>query len=318
MSGIFIFSENMDLSLEIISKGRELADKLNKNLNVIILGNDIKKSAQNFINHGAEKVFVCDNENLNFFYIEQYSKVISELLKKEEPDIVLIGSTKKGKELASRIATFFETGCTPDTIAIDLDTENKVLYKRVVLGGNAIATQICKTSPQIATIPLRVFDKAEPIEREGEIIDIDLDIDDPKTKIVESKKTETEGLNIEEANIIIGCGRGIDKKEDFAIIDELAKTIKGQVGYTRPLVEDRKWFSEWIGLSGHNVKPNLYFAVGIAGVIQHTAGMRDSKIIVAINNDEEASIFEFADYKIVGDLYEIIPSLNESFKKLLG
>lgn len=318
MAGILVFSENKDLAYEILGKGRELANKLKMELNAVILGDGIKVQAPEFINFGADKVYVGDDEKLKNFNVEQYAKLLTDLAEKEKPDIILIGSTKRGKELASRLATKLETGCTPDCIDLVIDSENKVLFKRVVLGGNAIATQVCKITPQIATIPLRVFDKLEPSEKNGEIIDMEIDIKEPKTKIIDSKKIETEGKNIEEANIIISGGRGIDKKEDFKMLDELAKVLNGQVGYTRPLVEDRKWFTEWIGLSGHNVKPPLYIAVGIAGVIQHTAGMRDSKIIIAINTDEEAPIFEFADYKVIGDLYEIVPALTESFKKLLG
>lgn len=316
MAGIFIFSENFELAYEILGKGSELADKLNMKLNVVIIGNKIKNKAREFFNYGADKVYVCDNEKLKDFYVEQYSKVFVDIAKKENPEIILIGSTKKGKEFASRVATKLETGLIPDCIDIQLNPENDVLFKRVVLGGNAIATEICKTAPKIATIPMRTFEKIE-LKKESKIIDIDIGIEEPRTKIIETQKIEKVGKNIEEANVIVAGGRGVEKKEDFKILDELAEVLNGQVGYTRPLVEDRKWFSEWIGLSGHNVKPNLYVAIGIAGVIQHTAGIRDSKIIVAINKDEEAPIFEYADYKVVGDLYEIVPELTENFKKLL-
>jgi electron transfer flavoprotein alpha subunit len=135
---------------------------------------------------------------------------------------------------------------------------------------------------------------------------------------VETKPLETSSTRIEDADVIISCGRGLGKKEDKALLDELATVLCGQVGCSRPLAEDRKWFTEWVGLSGHKVKPKLYIACGISGVIQHVAGIRDAKLIVAINKDEQAPIFEIADYGVVGDLYEILPALKEALKKQLG
>ena len=213
MAGILIFSENNDLAFEILGKGREIADKLEMEIGFVILGHEIKNDAQEFINYGADKVYIGDDEKLKDLIPEQYSKILFDLVEKIEPEIILIGSTKKGKEVASRLATKLEAGCTSDCIGLEIDSENRVLFKRVVLGGNAIATQICKTTPKIATIPLRTFEKTDPIDRSGETIDIDIEIEEPKTRIIESKKIEFTGKNIEEANIIIAGGRGIDKKK---------------------------------------------------------------------------------------------------------
>jgi electron transfer flavoprotein alpha subunit len=141
--------------------------------------------------------------------------------------------------------------------------------------------------------------------------------EEPKTEIVETRPLETSSVRIEEAEVIISCGRGLEKKEDKVLLDELATVLCGQVGCSRPLAEDRKWFSEWVGLSGHKVRPKLYIACGISGVIQHVAGIRDSKVIVAVNKDEQAPIFEIADYGIVGNLYEILPALREALRKQL-
>jgi electron transfer flavoprotein alpha subunit len=141
--------------------------------------------------------------------------------------------------------------------------------------------------------------------------------EEAKTEVVETKPLETSNVRIEEAELIVSCGRGLEKKDDRVLLDELAAVLCGQVGCSRPLAEDRKWFSEWVGLSGHKVKPKLYIACGISGVIQHVAGIRDAKVVVAINKDEQAPIFEVADYGVVGNLYEILPALKEALKKQL-
>jgi electron transfer flavoprotein alpha subunit len=141
--------------------------------------------------------------------------------------------------------------------------------------------------------------------------------EEAKTEVVDTKPLEMSNVRIEEAEVIVSCGRGLEKKKDRTLLDELAEVLCGQVGCSRPLAEDRKWFSEWVGLSGHKVKPKLYIACGISGVIQHVAGIRDAKVIVAINKDEQAPIFEIADYGVVGDLYQILPALEEAIKKQL-
>jgi len=185
--------------------------------------------------------------------------------------------------LASRLATRLETGCVSDCTELWIDEKGGLLMNRVVYGGNAIATEICRVKPQIATVPPRTFDKLERKDVKGEVVKVDVEVEEPRTEIIETKEIEAVKVKLEEAKVIVACGRGVEKKEDIKIFEELAETLGGLVGYTRPLCEDRRWFTEWIGLSGHYVKPALYFACGISGVIQHIAGIRDSKIIVAIN-----------------------------------
>jgi electron transfer flavoprotein alpha subunit len=166
-------------------------------------------------------------------------------------------------------------------------------------------------------VPARAFEKPKPKNHSGQLVKLDFKIEESRTEIVETKPLETSNVKIEDANVIISCGRGLGKKEDRALLDELATVLCGQVGCSRPLAEDRKWFTEWVGLSGHKVKPKLYIACGISGVIQHVAGIRDAKVIVAINKDEQAPIFEVADYGVIGNLYEILPALKEALKKQL-
>ncbi len=303
--------------LGLLGKGSELADSLKTELAAILLGHNVKDKADELFGYGANKVYLIDNPLLEKPLAEPYVSALTNLAKQYKPDILLVGSTRKGKELASRTAQRLETGCVPDCTYLSIDANKRLLMGRVVYGGNAVATHFCKTRPQIATVPQRVFEKLPYKERKGEVVKFDAKLEEPKTEILNVKNIEAAKVKIEEAKVVVAGGRGLEKKEDFAILDELAKIIGGQVGYTRPLCEDRKWFTDWVGLSGHYIKPSLYVGCGISGVIQHVAGIRDSQIIVAINKDPEAPIFEIADYKIIGDLYEIIPALAEALKKQL-
>lgn len=319
-SGVWAYSENRDLILELIGKGSELATKLQTQLTAIVLGHNVKDQAKELVGYGAQKVMVVDNSQLKEPNVEPYLSVLTQLTKQHKPELFLMGSTKRGKELAARLAARLNAGCVPDCLELEVDDQGRLLAKRIVYGGNALVTQVFRTKPQIVTIPRRKFEKPKyKEESRGEVINInDIQLEAPKTKVVEVKPKEIAETKIEEAEVVVGGGRGLEKKEDFKILDELAHTLGGQVGYTRPLVEDRKWFTEWVGLSGHTIKPRLYIACGISGVIQHVAGIRDSKTIVAINKDPEAPILEMADYIVVGDLHEIVPALSAALKRIFG
>lgn len=314
--GVFVFSENRNLTLELLGKGRELADKLRTKLAAILLGKNVKNQANQLIQHGADRVLLMDNPQLEKFQVEPYLSVLTELAVSQKPEIILIGSTRNGKELASRLAAGLETGCVPDCTELNIEN-GRLVAKRIVYGGNAVATITFKTKPEIATVPLRVFEKIEPEERRGEIVEVDVKLEEPKIEVVEVKEIEAGKVGLEEADIIVSGGRGVKNKEDFKMFSELAETLSGQVGNSRPIAEDRKWFTDWIGLSGRKVRPSLYVACGISGMIQHVAGIRDSRVIVAVNKDPEAPIFDVADYIVIGDLYEIVPALTSELKKTL-
>jgi electron transfer flavoprotein alpha subunit len=315
--GVWVFSDVYDLTLEMLGKGHELADKLQTELAAVLIGGNVQEKANELIKYGADKVYLVENPALMHVQIEPYLSVLTNLAASYKPEIILIGSTKNGKPLAARLATRLEAGCVPDCARLDVDEQRRLVGERITYGGNAVAKIAFKTKPQIATVPARAFEKPQPKERNGQLIKLDVKADAPKTEIVETKPLETSSVKIEEAEVIVSCGRGLQKKEDKVLLDELSVVLHGQVGSSRPLAEDRKWFSEWVGLSGHKVKPKLYIACGISGVIQHVAGIRDSKVIVAINKDEQAPIFEVADYGVVGDLYQILPALKEAIKKQL-
>jgi electron transfer flavoprotein alpha subunit len=316
--GILVFSERHDLMLEMLGKGRQIADKLQKSLAAVLIGFNVQEKGDELIKYGADKVYLVANQALAHFQIETYLSVLHNLAVNYKPEIILIGSTRNGKPLAARLATRLEAGCVPDCNRLSVDDERRLVGERITYGGNAAAKITWKTKPQIATVPARAFEKPEPKAHSGQLVKVDFKIEEPGTETVETKPLEVSSVRIEDADVIISCGRGLGKKEDRALLDDLATVLCGQVGCSRPLAEDRKWFTEWVGLSGHKVKPKLYIACGISGVIQHVAGIRDAKVIVAINKDEQAPIFEAADYGVVGNLYEILPALKEALKKQLG
>jgi len=313
--GIWVFSEKYDLTLEMLGKGREIADKIQTELAAVLIGYGMQAKAEELIKCGADKVYLVENQALEHFQIETYLGILHNLALNYKPEIILIGSTRNGKPLAARLATRLEVGCAPDCATLSVDEQRRLIGERITYGGNAAAKITFKSRPQIATVPPRAFEKPQPKNHNGRVIRLDFRVEESKTAVVDVKPLETSSVRIEDADVIISCGRGLEKKEDRAMLDELATVLCGQVGCSRPLAEDRKWFTEWVGLSGHKVKPKLYIACGISGVIQHVAGIRDAKVIVAINKDEQAPIFEVADYGVVGNLYEILPALKEALKR---
>lgn len=314
---VWVFSDVYDLALEMLGKGRELADRLQSGLAAIIIGNNIQDKANEITKYGADIVYLIDSPALRDFQADAYLSILYDLTTNHQPEILLIGSTKNGKPLAARLATRLGTGCVPDCTRLNIDEDRRLVGERITYGGNATAKVAFKSKPQIATVPFRAFEKPKLQNRNGQVEKLEAKIEESRIEVIERKPLEASNVRIEEADVIVSCGRGLEKKEDKALLDELSTVLCGQVGCTRPLAEDRKWFTEWVGLSGHKVKPKLYLACGISGVIQHVAGIRDSKVIVAINKDPEAPIFEMADYGVVGNMYEILPALKEALKKQL-
>ena len=315
---VLVYSDNKNLTLELLNKGSELAKELKKSLTAVIIGKD--EFSNEYIAHGADKVFVAETE-IDQFKAEEYTDILEGVIKETGSETILIGSNKNGKELASRLAAKFNAGCITDCTNVYLK-DKKLTAERIVYSGNAVAVEQFNTTPQIVTVPSKVFDPLPKDEKHtGEIIKKKIDVEKSSSKILKVQEMKTEGVNVEDAEIIVSCGRGLKDKNDIKLINDLAEVLKGRtVGCSRPIAADLKWLSEdhWIGLSGHKVKPKLYIAAGISGQIQHIAGMRDSGVIVAINKDPEALIFKSADYGIVGDLYEILPKLTDAIKTKMG
>jgi len=316
---VLVYSDDKKLTFELLNKGKELTKELGKKLVAVAIGKDADAVAKEYIAHGADNVFIIETE-MEHFKAEEYAGFFVKTIKETNSETILIGSNKNGKELASRLAGILNAGCIIDCINLHVKNK-KLMVERIVYSGNAIAQEQFNSKPEIVTIPPKVFNPlpADP-HHKGDIIKKKFDAEKSSSKIIKIQEMNAGDVNVEEAEIIVSCGRGFKNKDDIKLVSELADALKGKtVGCSRPIAADLKWLSEdhWIGLSGHKVKPKLYIAAGISGQIQHIAGMRDSGIIVAINKDPEALIFKSADYGIVGDLYEVLPKLTYAVKEKL-
>lgn len=324
---IWVFAEQRHgkltpVVIELLGEGRKLADVKGIKLNAILLGHNVEHLAEELIAHGAETVYLAESELLENYRTDAYTKVIVDSVEKIKPEIVLIGATHIGRDLAPRLASRLDTGLTADCTKLEIDEEDgKIKQTRPAFGGNIMATIICPDSrPQMSTVRPGVMDKAERNDsNKGEIVILEFDLkeSDIRTKILEIVKSANEKVSLTDANIIVSGGLGLKSAEGFKTIEELASAIGGVVGSSRAAV-DAGWIdrSHQVGQTGVTVKPNLYIACGISGAIQHLAGMKDSDIIVAINKDPDAPIFKIADYGIVGDLYKVIPELIEAINAI--
>jgi electron transfer flavoprotein alpha subunit len=320
--GVWVFSESPNLVRELLSKGRELSEKLGTYLAVVVLGEDITEECKDFVAFGADKVYVVQDQSLKMFEVHTYATVLAETIQTYLPDVVLIGATKSGLELAPRVAERLVTGCCTECTRLDVDAErNCVVVDRLILGGNMTETLVVRSKPQIFTVPRGIY---KPINKDlgrvGQIVTASQPrITESPVRVLDRRAKQFGGVRIAEAEVIVSFGRGLKKKEDIPIIEELAKSVNGVVGCSRPVAEDLKWLpiDQYVGLSGQKVAPKVYIACGISGQIQHITGIQNARIIVSINTDQEAPIFEYADYGVVGDLYKFVPELTEAFRRLL-
>ena len=303
--------------LELLAKGRKFADALGTEL--VSIAKD-EAETEGFIQHGADKVLALSNAELDPFQVDMYTDAFEGLITERKPDILLIGATRNGLEFAPRLAERLKTGCVTEATHLELDADKKyLLMDRVTCGGNLTETHISKAKPQIATVA-KGLSSPLPADnaRKGEIIKVEAKIKPPSTRLVETKPKSAKGAKLTDAAIIVSFGRGLRKREDMAMVEQLAQALGGVVSCSRPIAEDLRWMPEdqYVGLSGQKVSPKLYLALGISGQIQHLTGIRNSRIIVAVNNDPKAPIFEFSDYNIVADLYQMIPALTDGVKQL--
>ncbi|MEW6609941.1 MAG: electron transfer flavoprotein subunit alpha/FixB family protein [bacterium] len=315
------FNNLAAVSLELLGVGRKLADNLQVELSAVLLGSGIEEFCPQLIASGADKVYLLDSEILANYCEDTYTKAIVDLILEYKPEIFLLGATNSGRALAPRIAARLKTGLTADCTELKIDEEGKFLQTRPAFGGNLMATIITPNHrPQMATVRPRVMSKPIPIvERTGEIIRIKPNVmqEDMRTKIVNWVKEINEDVNLEEADIVVAGGRGLQEAKNFELISDLAKVLGGAVAASRAAV-DAGWISHHhqVGQTGKTICPKLYIACGISGAIQHLVGMQTSDCIVAINKDKDAPIFDVSSYGIVGDLFEILPVLIEEFKKI--
>ncbi|MBI2078352.1 MAG: electron transfer flavoprotein subunit alpha/FixB family protein [Euryarchaeota archaeon] len=318
MGDVLVTAPDAEHGYELLAQAGPLAAQVGGKVVYAALG-DQAAQAKEFATRGAHRVLTCSDPALTPYQTEPYTEAYLQLIEKVKPSIVLIGATIRSKDAAARVATKLEVGCGCEIMNLRLDG-GRLTGERVYFSGRSLATERLLKDPQIATVPARLVDAPAPQGAGGSVEAVALKLTPPKAKIVKREKKESGSVHLEDADIIVSAGRGIKKKEDLKLAEDLAAALGGQVGCTRPIAADLKWLGDahWIGLSGHEVKPKAYIGLGVSGQIQHVAGMRSSKIIVAINKDEEAPLVKISDYAVVDDLYKVVPALVQAVKKARG
>lgn len=317
--GICLYAEHRHKKLssvvpEIIGVARELIKDLDVPVSAILLGHNVRPLADEIISYGVDEVLLIDNEKIGDLAEDIQANLVAEILIEKKPEVFLGGGTIIGRSLLPRVAAKLLTGLTADCTELSIEKEERLLKQtRPAFGGNIMATILCKNHrPQMATVRHKVMKAAEKIDGyEGKITEIThIPVPDTEVEVLEFVEEQTDTVNLAEADIIIAGGRGVKDPKNFKLIEDLAKALGGAVGASRAAV-DADWiaYSHQVGQTGKTVNPTVYIACGISGAIQHLAGMKGSDIIVAINSDPNAPIFDVAHYGIVGDLFEVIPEM---------
>lgn len=301
------------ISFEVAKAGSELAAKVSGEVEAVVVGNDITELSK-IGNFGVNKVTVLKNNDLVEYSSSAYSKVIADFADEINADVLFFGNTSLGKDLAPHVAVKLDAGIAMDCIEIN-DKDSAIVATRPIYAGKALIDVKVNSDKKIFTLRPNVFNPGEPGSNESEVVVKQIDSPDLSTKVIETKKAEGK-LDVAEASIIVSGGRGMKEAANFKLVEELADVLGAAVGASRAVV-DAGWrpHAEQVGQTGKTVSPNLYVALGISGAIQHLAGMRSSKYIVAVNKDADAPIFQVADYGITGDVFEVVPALIEELKK---
>ncbi len=317
---IFVICEQRDniiqeVSFQLLGEADKLAQITKKQICAVIMGSGIKNEAKKLIGYGADIVYVVDDKNLKHYLTEQYAQAVYQIIKEHQPDIVLYGATSIGRDLAPRLSAMLKTGLTADCTKLEVDTNGVLYMTRPAFGGNLFATIICPDHrPQMSTVREGVMKKQEyDKNKTGEVKEVKIDFDTSKFKVdlIKEVMEETQTENIEEAEILVACGRGV--KDDLKNIKEFAISIGALTCCSRALVDTGFMPTQkQVGQTGKTVRPSVYIALGISGAVQHLAGMEESDYIIAINNDREAPIFKAAHLGIVADAKAILPYLKEA------
>ena len=337
--GVYVFAQQVDnelsgIAFELLGKAKELAADLSTDVTAVLIGSGVKGLADQLAEYGADKVIVVDDPELKEYRTEPYAHALASVINEYKPEIVLVGATAIGRDLGPRVSARVATGLTADCTVLEIgdfpinpvpnqeQKHNQLLMTRPAFGGNTIATIACPDNrPQMATVRPGVMQKIDPIAgAKAEVIEYNPGFtqNNKYVEILDVVKELSDTVDIMDAKILVSGGRGVGSAENFKILQDLADVIGGTVSCSRAVV-DNGWLPKelQVGQTGKTVRPNVYFAIGISGAIQHTAGMEESDIIVAINKDETAPIFDVADYGIVGDLNKIVPKLTEELKKVV-
>jgi electron transfer flavoprotein alpha subunit len=326
--GVWVFVEQADgeaakVSWELLGKGRELADKLGVELCALVIGHQVEPLCREAFSYGASKAYLLDHPLYRDYRTQPYLEACCHLIEQYKPEVILMGATGMGRDLAGAVATRVGTGLTADCTGLDIDDKRNLMQTRPAFGGNIMATIMCdKYRPQMATVRPHVMQMPEPqAGAKGEIIRSDFVIPEESVlvKVLEILKDSDAGhhIDIGGAEFIVSGGRGMMGPENFGILKELADELHGVVGGSRSAV-DAGWLGHdrQVGQTGKTVRPKIYIACGISGAIQHLVGMQDSDLIIAINRDKDAPIFEVAHYGIVGDLFQVVPLLTQKIREL--
>ena len=334
--GVYVFAQQVDneissIAFELLGKAKDLAKDLNTEVTAVLLGSGIKGLADQLAEYGADKVIVVDDPELKEYRTEPYAHALASVINKYKPEIMLVGATAIGRDLGPRVSARVATGLTADCTVLEIgdfplqavpgqeQLHNQLLMTRPAFGGNTIATIACPYNrPQMATVRAGVMQKIAPIKgakANVEEFNPGFTPDNKYVEILDIVKSVAETVDIMDAKILVSGGRGVGSPENFKILEDLAEVLGGTVSCSRAVV-DSGWKPKdlQVGQTGKTVRPNVYFAIGISGAIQHVAGMEESDIIVAINKDADAPIFDVADYGVVGDLNKIVPKLTEALK----
>ncbi len=324
-NGLWVFVEQRDgktaqVSLELLGKGRELAESLKIDVTAILIGHHVSEIAEELIFYGADRVIIADDPIVKDYRTESFTEIIAEQAIKEKPEILLIGATCIGRDLAPRLSARLNTGCTADCTELNIDKEMRLIVAtKPFFGRDLMAEIICPLHrPQMVTVRPGVMElKDKDKKRHGEVVYLNVNCkeEEIKVKVLKTVRGVSDNISLEEADKVVAAGMGVGDKEGFEMVKELANLLGAQLGATS-LPVDEGWISEdtKIGQTGKTIRPKLYIGCGVSGAIQHSAGMINSELIIAINTNPEADIFSFADYGIVGDINEILPALIKELK----
>ncbi len=324
--GVLVLGETAggELSLtsqELLAAARRVADDIGEALSIGLLGGSVEGAAQQAIHHGADRVYAVTHPLLDQYQVDLYLSAMEALCRDISPNIVLIGRTNEGRELAPRLAFRLGVGLAQDCLEVSVDASAKrLLANRPVYGGNAVAVVSCDYTPQIAAVRPKVYEPMEPdTSRQGQVVSfpVELEASQARTRVVERVQEEATGLKLEDARVVVSGGRGLGGPEPFQELEELAKLLGGAVGASRAAV-DSGWIpvAYQVGLTGKTITPDLYITVAISGASQHMAGCSGAKVIVAINKDAEANIFKEARYGVVGEWQQVVPAFAEAVREL--
>ena len=337
--GVYVFAQQVDnelsgIAFELLGKAKDLAKDLDTDVTAVLIGSEVKDLADELAAYGADKVIVVDDPELKEYRTEPYTHALASVINEYKPEIMLVGATAIGRDLGPRVSARVATGLTADCTVLEIgdfplvaipgreQKHNQLLMTRPAFGGNTIATIACPDNrPQMATVRPGVMQAIDKIEgAKAEVIEFNPGFtpDNKYVEIMEVVKSVTDVVDIMDANILVSGGRGVGSPENFKILEDLAEVLGGEVSCSRAVV-DAGWKPRdiQVGQTGKTVRPNVYFAIGISGAFQHVAGMEEADIIVAINKDDTAPIFDVADYGIVGDLNKIVPMLTEQLKAVV-